>query len=98
VLIKHSNSWQSKRFFCICEVVKSFDLAFCKSKEKQNAKDLACAKPKSSCIFRCYVSYAGRCTQAEKNATTRSSTFYFARASQNKKSFLFPTTTQNILS
>ncbi|WP_220344162.1 hypothetical protein, partial [Lutibacter oceani] len=38
-----------------------------------------------------------RCTQAEKNATTRSSTFYFARASQNKKSFHFPTATQNIL-
>ena len=35
-----------------------------------------------------------RCTQAEKKATTRSSTFYFARASQNKKSFHFPTTTR----
>jgi hypothetical protein len=45
-------------------------LAFCKSKEKQNAKDLACAKPKSSCIFRCYVSYAGRWQQA-KNITLK---------------------------
>jgi hypothetical protein len=30
----------------------------------------------------------------KKEPTARSSTFYFARASQNKKSFHFPTATQ----
>lgn len=35
-----------------------------------------------------------RCSQAEKRATARSSTFHFARTSQNKKSFHCPTATQ----
>jgi hypothetical protein len=40
-----------------------------------------------------YVSYTNRYLQAEKKATARSSTFHFARTSQNKKSLPFPTTT-----
>ena len=38
-----------------------------------------------------------RCTQAKKKPTARSSTFHFARTSQNKKSFHFPTATRKIL-
>jgi hypothetical protein len=37
---------------------------------------------------------AKRYLQAEKRATTRSSTFHFIRASQNKKSLPFPTATR----
>jgi ribosomal protein L20 len=40
-----------------------------------------------------YYSYTNRYLQAEKKATARSSTFHFARTSQNKKSLPFPTTT-----
>ena len=71
--IKHSNLRLSERFSCICEVAKSFDLAFRKLKEKQNAKVLACTKPESLRIFRCYVSYTSRCASAKiKRITSKS--------------------------